>query len=117
MPNVLITSREVAHFEQRYRDVLDDAGLALVYPAPGEANQPRPAELHAALAGIDAVLAGSEAYTHALFEAFPRLRVIARVGVGYDAVDVAAATAHGVAVTIAPGTNDGSVAEHTFALL
>jgi phosphoglycerate dehydrogenase-like enzyme len=37
--------------------------------------------------------------------------------VGYDAVDLAAATEHGVAVAIAPGTNEDAVAEHTFALL
>jgi phosphoglycerate dehydrogenase-like enzyme len=49
--------------------------------------------------------------------AHPSLRVIARVGVGYDAVDVAAATARGIAVTIAPGTNQDAVAEHTFALI
>jgi phosphoglycerate dehydrogenase-like enzyme len=43
--------------------------------------------------------------------------VIARTGVGYDAVDVAAATARGIPVTITPGTNQESVAEQTFALL
>ena len=43
--------------------------------------------------------------------------VIARVGVGYDAVDVPAATSRGVAVTIAPGTNQDSVAEHTFCFI
>jgi phosphoglycerate dehydrogenase-like enzyme len=45
------------------------------------------------------------------------LRVIARAGVGYDAVNVSAATAHGVAVTITPGANQDAVAEHTFALI
>jgi D-3-phosphoglycerate dehydrogenase/(S)-sulfolactate dehydrogenase len=47
----------------------------------------------------------------------PQLRVIARCGVGYDAVDLPAATATGAAVTIAPGTNQGSVAEHAFAII
>jgi D-3-phosphoglycerate dehydrogenase/(S)-sulfolactate dehydrogenase len=37
--------------------------------------------------------------------------------VGYDSVDVPSATAHGVAVTITPGTNHDAVAEHAFALL
>jgi len=45
------------------------------------------------------------------------LKVIARAGVGYDAVDMAAATEHGVAVTFAPGTNQEAVAEHTFTLI
>ena len=47
----------------------------------------------------------------------PRLKVVARVGVGYDAVDVQAATDHGVVVTIAPGTNQDAVSEHCFMLL
>ena len=74
-------------------------------------------ELLAALDGVDAALAGSEPYTARVIAARPKLRVIARVGVGYDAVDVAAATAHGIAVATTPGTNHDSVAEHTFALL
>jgi phosphoglycerate dehydrogenase-like enzyme len=56
-------------------------------------------------------------YTARVLDAHPALRVIARVGVGYDAVDVPAATARGVAVTIAPGTNQDAVAEHTFSLM
>jgi phosphoglycerate dehydrogenase-like enzyme len=74
-------------------------------------------ELLETLAGVSASLAGSEPYTRRVIEAHPGLRVIARAGVGYDAVDVAAATEHGVAVTITPNTNQESVAEHTFALM
>jgi phosphoglycerate dehydrogenase-like enzyme len=50
-------------------------------------------------------------------EANPQLRVIARAGVGFDAVDVAAATERGIAVTTTPGTNQDAVAEHTFAMM
>jgi D-3-phosphoglycerate dehydrogenase / 2-oxoglutarate reductase len=117
MPKVLITPREVAQFEDRYRDVLVDAGLDIVYPPPADVNQPTAAELRIALAGVSAAVAGSEPYPAAFLSEFPQLRVIARVGVGYDAIDVAAATARGIAITIAPNTNQGSVAEHTFALL
>src|SRR5206468_1186296 len=45
------------------------------------------------------------------------LRVIARTGVGYDAIDVAAATAHGVLVFTTPGTVTESVADFTLALM
>ncbi len=117
MPNVLITSREVARFEERYRDVLESAGFKPVYPVAGTANQPSDDEIRSALDGVEAVIAGGEPYTDRLFTAFPRLRVVARVGVGYDAVDLAAATVHGVAVTVAPNTNHLSVAEHAFALM
>ena len=47
----------------------------------------------------------------------PRLRVISRTGVGYDTVDVAAATARGIAVCFAPDAPTVSTAEHTVALL
>jgi D-3-phosphoglycerate dehydrogenase len=47
----------------------------------------------------------------------PNLRVIARHGAGYDTVDVDAATARGITVTITGAANAGAVAEHVFALL
>jgi DNA-binding NarL/FixJ family response regulator len=50
------------------------------------------------LTGIKASLAGSEPYTRKVLQAHPQLRVIARAGVGYDAVDCAAATEIGAAV-------------------
>jgi len=46
-----------------------------------------------------------------------KLRAIARMGVGYDAIDIQAATDLGIAVTITPGTLEESVAEHTIALM
>jgi phosphoglycerate dehydrogenase-like enzyme len=74
-------------------------------------------ELVRELDGVSATLASMERYTPRVFAARPGLKVVARVGVGYDAVDVPAATQHGVAVTITPGTNQDAVAEHTFALM
>src|SRR5439155_11278423 len=74
-------------------------------------------ELYQFLPGIKASLAGSEPYTRAVLEAHPDLKVIARVGVGYDAVDIPAATERGIAVCIAPGTNQDAVAEHTMLLI
>ncbi|QEL20940.1 phosphoglycerate dehydrogenase [Limnoglobus roseus] len=117
MPNVLVTPREVAPFAPRFQDALEAAGLTLVFPLPGEANLLTPTELRAALVGVEATIAGSEAYPAELFAEHPQLRVVARVGVGFDAVDTVAATAAGVAVCTAPGTNQESVAEHVFALM
>lgn len=117
MPKVLIVPREVARFAAEYRAPLDAAGFEVAVLPPAEANLPTEGELLDALGGVEATVAGSEPYTGRVLAANPQLRVIARVGVGYDAVDVAAATARGVAVCTAPGTNHGSVAEHTFALV
>ncbi|MBY0459200.1 MAG: phosphoglycerate dehydrogenase [Gemmataceae bacterium] len=76
-------------------------------------------ELLAQLPGCLASLAGSEPYTREVIAtAAPAgLKVIARAGVGYDAVDLQAATDHGVVVCYAPGTNQDAVAEHAFMLM
>lgn len=76
-----------------------------------------PAELVAALDGVDAVLAGHEAYTADVLAAAPRLRVVVRAGVGYDNVDVEAAARAGVVVCNLPGVNANAVAEYTVGLL
>jgi D-3-phosphoglycerate dehydrogenase / 2-oxoglutarate reductase len=76
------------------------------------------AALLPALADADAVIIRSattidaEALAHA-----PKLRVVARAGVGLDNVDVEAATRAGVMVVNAPSSNIVSAAEHAIALL
>ncbi|MHB1421746.1 MAG: phosphoglycerate dehydrogenase, partial [Gemmataceae bacterium] len=115
MDRVLITAMTLAGIDGPFLRVLREAGLELIYPNTG--SQLTEEQLLEFLPGIKAALAGSEPYTKRVFDACPQLKVIARVGVGYDAVDVEAATKNGCAVTIAPGTNEGSVAEHAFCLM
>jgi phosphoglycerate dehydrogenase-like enzyme len=115
MPKVLIAPSALANIQGTYAQVLREAGFELVYPNIG--RQMVEAELHTQLAGVSASLAGSEPYTPRILADHPQLRVIARMGVGYDAVDVPAATARGVAVCIAPNTNQDAVAELTFCLI
>ena len=50
-------------------------------------------------------------------DACPGLKVIGRTGIGYDSVDVKAATARGIPVVITPGANNRSVAEHVVTLM
>lgn len=71
------------------------------------------------LAGdFDALLCGDDAITRAVLEkSLPRLRVVAKYGIGLDKVDVAAATEFKLPVTFCPGVNHTTVAEHTFGLL
>jgi phosphoglycerate dehydrogenase-like enzyme len=64
-----------------------------------------------------AAIAGMEPYNREVIDSAPRLRVIARCGVGYDTVDVAACDQRGIAVTTTPGTNHDSVAEHALAMI
>ncbi|MGL4553605.1 MAG: phosphoglycerate dehydrogenase [Gemmataceae bacterium] len=115
MPRVLIAPATLATVQSSFLGVLRDAGFEIVYHGvPAQLNEEQ--TIHH-LKGIDASVAGSEPYTERVLAACPQLRVIARVGVGYDAVDLEAATRHNVAVTFAPNTNQGSVAEHAFTLM
>jgi phosphoglycerate dehydrogenase-like enzyme len=113
MPRILIAAATLRRLE-RYRPVLTEAGCEFVFPAA--ARQLTEDEILAELAGADAVLAGSEPYTPRVLDANPQLKVICRIGVGYDAVNVLAATERGVLVAISPG-NSEAVAEHTFGLM
>ena len=74
-------------------------------------------ELVDGLAGAWAVVAGSEPYTRGAFERFDTLRAVLRFGVGYDAIDIAAASDHDVAVCTTPGANADAVADMALMLM
>jgi len=63
------------------------------------------------------VLKSASKITRTVIESAPELRIISRTGAGYDNVDVAAATEHGILVCNLPGINSDTVAEHTTALI
>ncbi len=74
--------------------------------------------LLAVLPDADALVVRSETQvTEQVLAAGPKLRVVARAGVGVDNVDLDAATRRGVLVLNAPGANRISAGEHTIALL
>ena len=74
-------------------------------------------DLRAKVAQADAWIVAFHPIGPALMDAAPRLRVIAKHGVGVDNIDIAAATARGIAVATAPSANDQAVADLTMALL
>ncbi len=115
MPSVLIGPYLLRNAPGRFRDILTEAGFEVIDPQGGPALSRD--ELLPYLPRIDALVAGGERMTPELFDLAPRLRAIARTGVGYDLIDLQAAAKHRVAVTITPGTNQDSVAEQTFALI
>ncbi|HTP26233.1 MAG TPA: phosphoglycerate dehydrogenase [Anaeromyxobacteraceae bacterium] len=67
-------------------------------------------------AEVVATIAGGEPYTARVFKHRNRLQIVARWGVGYDRVDVAAATRARVPVAMAFGANHESVAEYALAM-
>jgi phosphoglycerate dehydrogenase-like enzyme/quinol monooxygenase YgiN len=98
-----------------YLAPLEEAGFEVRW---NELGRPfNEAELIEQLDGVVATIAGIEPYTERVFAASPELKVVARVGVGHDQVDVAAATRHGAAVAMAFGTNHDAVADHAMALI
>jgi glyoxylate reductase len=66
---------------------------------------------------IDALVVVGEAVDDRVLDLFPRLSLVANYGVGYDAIDVEACRAHGVAVTNTPGVLDAATADLTMALI
>ena len=65
----------------------------------------------------NAVMAGSKIYDAAAMDRAPRLLVIARMGIGYDTVDIAAATARAIAVVNTPEAPTIPTAETAVALM
>ena len=118
MPNVLITARYFA-VDPEPVELLQRNDCVITHPdidwTLGDANvsQSRAIEL---LQDADGAIISSMPVTDAVLAQTPRLKVIALRGVGYDSVDVAAATARGIPVAVAPGFTD-SVADYVFGLL
>ncbi|KQR51180.1 dehydrogenase [Leifsonia sp. Leaf336] len=76
-----------------------------------------PAAIIAGAQEADALLPGYAAITREVIEALPRLKVIALMSMGFDYVDIDAATERGVWVTNVPGAATEEVATHALALL
>jgi glyoxylate reductase len=71
----------------------------------------------AASPDVEALAVVAEAVDDAVLERFPNVRIVANYGVGYDSIDVEAASRRGVAVTNTPGVLDAATADLAFALI
>ena len=114
---VLITAQAIKRSGQCAQECLRKAGCEIIFP-------PKPGPLKAkemtnALGGMDAVLASLDDFSGAVLSspAAAQLKIIARWGVGYDRIDLDAATQNGIMVSYTPGLLDNAVADYTFALL
>jgi D-3-phosphoglycerate dehydrogenase len=77
-----------------------------------------PEEVIRHVGGYHAAVVGVEPYDDEVFSALSKdLRIVARFGTGYDAIDIEAATRHGVAITNTAGVNATAVAETALTLL
>ena len=88
---------------------LEAFGEVVVYGATA------PEELHARIADAEVIVLNKVKITKEAFGAAKKLRLVCEFATGYDNIDLAAARAHGVAVTNVPGYSTESVALYTMA--
>ncbi|MFS0894339.1 phosphoglycerate dehydrogenase [Microbacterium sp. 179-I 3D3 NHS] len=110
---ILVTSRSFSDGDLDLNARAAQAGHRILRgPAHHDLDELRPL-LH----GADAWIAGTGPVTDAHLAAAPRLKVVARYGVGTEAVDLAAARDRGIPVTNTPGANADAVADHAVGLM
>ena len=112
MAVILVTSRSFGDGDLDVHARAAEAGHTIVR---GPAHHPLD-DLADVLPTVDAWIAGTGPVTTEHLDLAPRLVVIARYGVGVEAVDVAAATERGIVVSNTPGANAEAVADHTVGL-
>lgn len=96
-------------------EAIEAAGLSIRLAPKLGARTPQ--ELAALLPGALAAIVSTDPFERSVFAAAPDLRVIARVGVGTDSIDLGAATEAGVVVTTTPGANGETAADHALAMI
>ena len=95
------------------REILEGAGHEVVLLEKyAEAK-----DLIDAVADVEAMIIRSDKVTPEVLDAAKKLKIVVRAGAGFDNVDLAAATAHGVVVENTPGQNANAVAELAIALM
>lgn len=112
---VLVTTRSFRKLDGPHQQILRDAGCEIVNSPIDHPHSA--AELADLIAGIDAAILGVDDVNADVMSRADRLKVVSRYGVGYDRVDLAAATDRGVVVTYTPGGNTNAVAELTLGFM
>ncbi len=94
------------------RQVVEEAGYELALLEKYASKQ----ELLDAVADADGIIIRSDIVDNEVLDAAKNLKIVVRAGAGYDNVDLASATAHGVCVQNTPGQNSNAVAELVFGM-
>lgn len=94
------------------REIVEGAGYEMALLEKYTSRQ----QLLDAVATADGLIIRSDVIDAEVLDAAPQLKVVVRAGAGYDNVDLAAATSHGVCVENTPGQNSNAVAELVFGM-
>jgi D-3-phosphoglycerate dehydrogenase / 2-oxoglutarate reductase len=115
MPKVLITTVPFADKNRLPVEMLHDAGVEFVVNPIG--RKLKEDELAELVSDYDVLIAGTEAITDKVMSCAPRLKLISRVGVGLDGVDLHAARRRGIQVSYTAEAPAPAVAELTVGLM
>lgn len=112
---VLVTTVPFGEVDRRPLEILESVGLeVLLNPFNRKLTA---ADLAGLIEGVDYLIAGTETIDASVLARADRLKLIARVGIGLDSVDLAAARRLGVTVTYTPDAPSDAVADLTIGLM
>ena len=114
MPRALITAVPFGEVDRSSLNLLDAAGVSFDLNPLG--RRLKAEELVSLIPGYDVLIAGTEPITDRALDAADNLRLISRVGVGLDSVDLAAARRRAIAVAYTPEAPADAVAELTIGM-
>lgn len=114
MLRILLTTTSYQDTPGPHHDLLESTKAEIICE-----RGPLPESKMLELAGeFDAFLCGDDEITQAVIDkSLPRLKIIAKYGIGVDKIDLAHATEKRIPVSFCPGVNHKTVAEHVFMLL
>ncbi|MBW1821510.1 MAG: phosphoglycerate dehydrogenase [Deltaproteobacteria bacterium] len=111
----LIEARPFCIFDSGPMEKLKKEGINIIDMRGSGIDDPKFIET---LKDVDAVLCGNDLLVNdAMLDMAPRVKAIAKMGVGLDTVDIKAASNHNAIVFNTPGANNQAVADHTFGLI
>lgn len=111
---ILLTTTSYQDCPGDHHALLESTGAEIIRER-GPLSEERMLEL---AGDIDAMLCGDDEITQAVIDkSLPKLKVIAKYGIGVDKIDVAYATSKNIPVAFTPGVNHTTVAEHVFLLM
>src|SRR3954452_1471227 len=114
---VLLSTTSFQDTPGRHHDVLNGSGFDIVRER-GPLSEQQMLNLVTTAGGFDGLLNGDDKITARVIDAaLPRLKVIAKYGIGLDSIDVKHATSKHLPVLFTPGVNETTVAEHTYGLM
>lgn len=110
MPKIVIVDTDFENNDFEVR-MAKDAGVDIAL-----FNEREPEAIIRNASDADGVVTSYGEFPPEVFEALPNLRVVSRTGIGYDSIDVPAATKNGTAVCVVPGYGTEVVSDHAITL-